>query len=221
MIISKNDISEIKPNGFIVIDGVNGAGKGTVIEKLKKYLEEKSTPAFFTREPGAGEFGKTIRELILNPKEKLPEITELFLFASDRSHHVANIMKPEIKKGNLVISDRYYYSTTAFQGYGRKVDLNLINQINSIAIQGFTPDFVLLLDLDPEEGLKRTKKIVDNERDAFEEEELNFHKRIRQGYLDTANELPEKFIIIDASKSAEEVWQEIEGIFDNYLKSIK
>ena len=219
MIIDIKQLKEIKNPKFFVVEGVNGAGKGTIIEKLKLYFADKNIDTLFTREPGAGDFGTAIRDLVLNPKEKLAEVTELFLFSADRSNHVAKIIKPVIDKKTTVISDRYYYSTISFQGYGRGINLDQIHSICNIAIQGLRPDLVLLLDVDAEIGLARTKKIREQGRDAFEEEKINFHKKIRKGYLELAKNLPEKFIIIDTNKNPDEVWEEVKSIFDILFKN--
>ncbi len=221
MLVKPSQIKSLKkPNGFIVIEGVNGAGKSSLLKKISKYLKSKKKQFLLTREPGSGALGKDLRELVLNNTEKLPPLAELFLFAADRNYHVNKIILPALKKKKLVISDRYYYSTTAFQGYGRKIDLKSINVINQLAIEDLQPDLVLLLDLDPLIGLQRNRK-SDKERDSFEEEELSFHQKIRQGFLKQAKSLPEKFVLIDASQSADQVWKNTKKILDLYLHQLK
>ncbi len=221
MLVKTSQIKTLKkPSGFIVLEGVNGAGKSSLLKKISKYLKSKNKQYLLTREPGSGSLGKDLRELVLNNTEKLPALSELFLFAADRNYHVNKIILPALKKNKLVISDRYYYSTTAFQGYGRKINLKSINIINQLAIEGLKPDLVLLLDLDPMIGLQRNRQ-SDKDRDSFEEEELSFHQKIRQGFLKQAKSLPEKFIILDASQSADQVWKSTKKILDLYLLQIK
>lgn len=220
MIVKPEDLKELtNSNGFIVLEGVNGAGKSTLVKKIAACLSEDKQDFFLTREPGSGEIGQVIRKILLDSKTTLPQLSELFLFAADRSNHVEKIIKPELKKGNIVISDRYYYSTIAFQGYGRKINLDTVNTINEIATAGLKPDFVILLDLDPKTGLIRNHADKPEERDSFEEEDLAFHQRIRDGFLELARSLPEKFIIIDASQSADKVWEETKLALNAYRKA--
>ena len=215
--INIDEVSGTKKNGFIVIEGVNGAGKSTIITKVQEHLSLNNIPAIFTREPGSGELGVIIRDIVLNSPEKIPELTELFLFAADRSQHVEKIIKPAIAENKLVISDRYYYSTIAFQSYGRGLNYDLVQQINQLAIQNTTPDLVILLDLEPDIGLQRNQVDPDKTVDNFECTELEFHQRIRQGFLKIAETLPENFIIIDANRSPEEVQQEVIKAIDCYV----
>ena len=210
--------------GFLVIDGVNGAGKSTLLARLAAYLTEAAVPFVQTREPGATNLGKQIRPLLLANEEKLSTLAELFLFAADRAEHVQKLILPALRERKLVLSDRYYYSTFAFQGFGREIDLELINSITSIAIAGVHPDLVLLLDLDPAEGLRRTKKRnsangaadVDN----FEKEELAFHTRLRRGYLEVAKQSAEPMVLLDGSMTPEEVWNQAKQFVDPWISAV-
>jgi dTMP kinase len=217
MITSLNQLSSIHPKGFLVLDGVNGAGKTTLLKKILQHLADNNKTVKATREPGATELGVNLRRLLLeNPHEQPCSLAEMFLFAADRAEHVNKLIRPAINRGELVVSDRYYYSTVAFQGYGRKLDLEMTYSINQIAIDGMLPDLVLLLDLDPAEGLKRTttRRTEDCGKDSFEREALEFHRAIREGFLEIARTAPEQFYLVDASKTPEQIWDEVKQIID-------
>lgn len=221
MLVNLADLKFENPAGFLVIDGVNGAGKGTLINAIKEYLESKKTKALFTREPGgSGDFGKSIRNILLSSDEAIDPLAEAFLFVADRAQHVSKVIKPALAGKMPVISDRYYYSTVAFQGYGRERDLNLLKSLNETAIQGIRPDLVILLDLDPQIGLSRNIS-GQKEQDNFEKPDLDFHNRIRQGFLEQAQNNPEKFLLINAEQNAAGVFNEAKKAIDLWLKALK
>lgn len=209
------------PSGLIVLDGPNGAGKTTLQNSLIEFLAEHGKQAIATREPGATELGKSIRELLLNQgAERMSELCETFLFAADRAEHVAKVVKPALEQGKWVISDRYYYSTLAFQGFGRGLDIDLLTSINMTAIAGAVPDLVLLLDIDAQLGLSRTRAREASgasENDSFEAEKLDFHKRLRNGFLELSHRLPEPFCVLDASKSPDEVFNSAKAMVEMLL----
>lgn len=213
------------PSGFIVIDGVNGAGKTTLQTKLAEFLSGKGIRSFLTREPGSTELGKKLREILLSStQEKLSTTSELLLFAADRAEHVEKVIKPKLAEQMAVLCDRYSYSTIAFQGYGRGLDLNLINSINQIATGGLTPDLLLLLDLDPALGLQRGKardKAAAACKDKFENEDLEFHTRIRNGFLQIAATIEEPCFVIDAAKGAESVFAQAKESIAAWLTAFK
>lgn len=209
--------SKIRNPRFIVLEGVNGAGKTTLQSRLAKYLRDRGENVICTREPGGTELGKGVRSLVLGSgRGNVVDRAELFLFAADRAQHVEEVIRPAIKSGKIVISDRYFYSTLAFQGHGRGINPDLIWNINKIAVDGLLPDLVLVLDLDPRTGLERNKKDAGSKDgpDSFEEEELSFHTRIRNGFLEVAKSRQESFIIIDANGSADSVWTSVKKICD-------
>ncbi|MCB9029508.1 MAG: dTMP kinase [Deltaproteobacteria bacterium] len=195
---------------FIVLEGVNGAGKSTLQRKIKEHFESSGHNVVCTREPGPEtKLGKTLRKVILESEPgTLSEIAELFLFSSDRNQHVREIIKPALERGEVVLCDRYFYSSIAFQGYGRGIDLDKIERISAIAIEDTLPDLVILLDLDPEVGLKRNNNADLVETDAFEKEDLAFQHRIRDGFLEIAKKYDQPFVVIDASQSPEKVWED-------------
>ena len=201
--------------GFIVFEGLNGAGKSSIIKEVEQRLIKNQIDYLLSREPGGSELGKKLRKILLESENKIPAISELFLFAADRHAHVKEIIQPAIDKKTLVISDRYYYSTAAFQGYGRGLNIEIVNIINKIAINGLKPDLVFFLDVDPETGLSRNKKL--NEKDNFEKEDLDFHNKIRKGFLEIANTYQENFFIIDANRSSNEVLSEVLSALSTYL----
>lgn len=211
------------PRGFIVLDGVNGAGKSTLQERLRDYIVAQGVAVSCTREPGSTELGRKIRALILDGSHTPPPVSELLLFGADRAEHVTNFILAEIAKRRCVISDRYYYSSIAFQGYGRGIDRKIIDSVNGVAIQGVLPDLVLLLDLDPREGLKRagSRAAGGADKDRLEGEELDFHRRVREGFLALSEQLSEPFVILDASRSADEVFARAKRAVDPLIKALK
>jgi len=217
------DSSNIKrKNGFLVLEGVNGAGKTSVKKHIVSELSKRKLPFVETFEPGDTPLGKTVRELLLGKERNIQSpIAELFLFAADRAEHIERVIGKALKENKLVICDRYYYSTTAFQGYGRGIDRNLIDDVNRNAVGNMLPDLVILLDLDPAIGLKRNQQSTSNQGtfsvDALEKEHLDFHIRIRNGFLDIAESTPEPFIVLDAARPKEAVLQDIDRILTHYL----
>ena len=222
MRVSPDTFSPTTCTGFLVFDGVNGAGKSTQLNRLLDYLKSKGINASSTREPGGTTFGATVRSLIMNEKEEaLTPLAETFLFAADRAHHVRSVIKPAIEEKRAIISDRYYYSTLAFQGYGRGLNLPELIQINEIAIANCKPDLVFLFDLDPQVGLERAASRNSAEHDSFEQEAIDFHTRLRDGFVDLSESLPEPFAVIDASLPEDEVWKNIKPFIDIWLAKLK
>ena len=222
MLLPLNRFNLKRQNGFIALEGVNGAGKSTVAEHIVNHFKKSNLPYIKTFEPGDTPLGSKIREAVLGPQRDIVSpVAELLLFAADRAEHVERVIKPALEKSQLVISDRYFYSTTAFQGFGRGLDRLLIENLNTMAVQNVYPDFVILLDIDPAEGLKRNKKAADSTTfsvDALEREELAFHQRIQQGFLKIAEQANEPFVIIDASQPRQLVLDNIDVILSQYLK---
>ena len=224
MLITQKSYSPSNSRGFLVLEGVNGAGKSTILKKLDEYVQSTGRKVTVTREPGATPLGVELRGLLLEGRAGKPApIAEILLFGADRADHVSKIIKPALSLKSVVLSDRYFYSTIAFQGYGRDLDKSKIDFVNKIAIDGITPDLVILLDLDASEGLKRTKKREagkDKASDTFEAEAISFHNKIRDGFLEIAKNSSEPFLVIDASKSADAIFSELQPTIDRWLSSL-
>ncbi len=200
---------------FITLEGTEGSGKSTVLERLKNWLMEEGHGVVLTREPGGSRLGRTLRSILLDIASKdLTGEAELFLYLADRAQHVQQVIRPALDEGMLVLCDRYADSTVVYQGYGRGLDPKLLHQFNEVAVRGLWPDLTLLLDIDPEIGLKRamSRNLAEgicNTEGRFEAEAMPFHHRIRDGYLAWAAVNRSRFAIIDASKSPDEVFEQV------------
>lgn len=205
------------PPRFIVLDGVNGAGKTTLQRRILEFLSSKGVDALSTREPGGSALGKHIRPILLERAAgEIAEVAELFLFSADRAEHVRSVIRPAVNANRVVICDRYFYSTLAFQGYGRGFSLKQIEEVSAIAVDGMYPDLVLLLDLDPLTGLKRNQIEAKLGTDAFENEDLDFHKRLHAGFLKVAETRPEPFIVLDANQTPDSLFASAREILLHY-----
>lgn len=206
--------------GFmLVFDGSNGAGKTTVIKGVEKYLILKGFDVLLTREPGGTPIGEKIREVILDPSTpEMCYMTELMLFGAGRAQHVQEKIMPALAEGKIVISDRFDAATFSFQHFARGIDLDTIIKINDLALAGFTPDMNIILDLDPKEGLKRVISRGEG-LDRLEDEKADFLAKARDGYLKQAAQSPNKFEIIDAAQSKEDVLSDVISIIDSLLES--
>lgn len=201
---------------FVVFEGIDGSGKTTQARLLYERLKRNKRAVIYTDEPGATLKGFQIRSLLLEKDgEDLDPVAEFFLFEADRAQHVSQIIKPNLEKGFDVICDRFSASTFAYQGYGRGLAAKYLWQMqraDAFARQGLEPDLYILLDLDPFRGLRRIK----GSKTRFEEEKIEFHKKIRRGFLRQARENPKKWFVVDASKPAEAIceiiWEKIEKI---------
>ena len=196
---------------FITFEGIEGSGKSTQIQMLKEFFEKKSLKAFFTKEPGSSEIGKEIRSILLNKENKIYPQTEIFLIFADRVQHVQEIIKPNLNEGKIVVSDRYYDSSVAYQGQREGISkIEIYELIENLDLP--TPDITFLLDLPANVGLKRAKNRASLDR--FESEEISFHEGVRQNYLDLQEQNFQRIVKIDATKSPNE-------IFSNIIKKIK
>lgn len=204
---------------LISFEGGDGSGKTTQVGLLERYLTERETKCVSTREPGGTELGKMMRRVLLEVrKEKIAPATELFLYLADRAQHVQDVIQPSLAGGALVLCDRFTDSTLAYQGYGRGVDLGVLRLLNRIASRGIVPDITFLFDCPVEMGLSRTKKRSPSRvADRFERERVEFHERVRQGFLELARAEPERILVLDASRPAAEIHTEIRKIVDQKL----
>jgi len=204
--------------GFMVVfDGSNGAGKTTVIKSIEKYLTSKGVDVLLTREPGGTPIGEKIREVILDPTTpEMAFMTELMLFGAGRAQHIQEKIIPALSAGKVDISDRFDAATFSFQHFARGIDIHTITKINDLALNGFSPNMNIILDLDPAEGLKRVQSRGEG-LDRLEDEKSDFLIRARNGYLKQAAQSPEKFTVIDAAQSKEAVLAEVISIIDDLL----
>ena len=195
---------------FITFEGGEGSGKSTQARVLHRRLLSMGISALLTHEPGGTPLGKEIRRRLKGEGESDPQ-TELLLFNASRAQLVAEVIRPALKSGTVVICDRFFHSTIAYQGYGRGLALDLIEAANNIATQGLEPDLIVLLDLPVEQGLSRKKL-----GDRFEREEIAFHQRVRQGYLEMARKDPRRWLVIDGSLPKKEIgrliWERVEQL---------
>jgi dTMP kinase len=170
---------------------------------VSEALQRAQQQVVDTREPGGTPLGKEIRKLVLEwPHEKISSRAELLLFAADRAEHVEKVIRPALNHGAWVLSDRYIFSTITFQGHGRGIERSWIDQANELATQGTLPDLVILLDLSVEEAAQRIRNRSDNGKDSFEQEALDFQRRIREGFLHCADSSPVPFLVLDATLPA-------------------
>ena len=199
---------------LIVFEGVEGSGKTTQTQLLLERLQGISSPAITTREPGGTSSGELIRNLILE-REDLTPIAELYLFNAARSLLVEQLVMPTLKKGIHVIMDRFIYSTVAYQSYGREIPLQVVETVNEIASHHIQPDIVILLDMPPEKALNRRP----DPQDRFERQALDFHTKIREGYLEMAQTNPKNWIVIPADLTPDQIasiiWERVEGLIRN------
>ncbi len=195
---------------FLVLEGCEGTGKSTVIKWLKIELEKKGYNVHLTREPGGNGslVAEKIRDIILDKNNNIFPETEALLFAASRAQHVREVIKPHLNKGEIVICDRFVYSSFAYQGGGRKLKVENIRKINELAINECLPDLILLLDLEPSIGLQR-KKQTRQDFNRLDDEILPFHQKVRETYLNLAQENPKLIIVINAEKPLEEVKKEV------------
>jgi len=201
---------------FISFEGIEGSGKTIQARLLDEFLRKKGYTVVLTEEPGGTQIGLKIRELLLSVEhQEMTSVAELMLYNASRAQLIKEVILPTIKKGAIVITDRFNDSTVAYQGYGRGIDLNLIDSIDRIVTAGLKPDITILLDLNVEVGLKRNRGI--HKADRLELEDKAFHKKVRNGYLEIAGKEPERIKLIDASKSIEEIHGEIVSIVMNFI----
>ena len=200
---------------FITFEGTEGSGKSTQAKLLFDYLKSQGNKVVLTREPGWGKLGKYIRELILDDQSiEIEPFAELCLFCADRAQHVIEFIKPKLDEGNIVICDRYSDSTFIYQGYGRELDINQVKQMADASRLNVVPDITFFLSLPVEVGLKRLEKR--NEITKMDNEPIEFHKRILEGYKKLI-EVEDRFIVIDANDNIDNIHQNIIHCLENKI----
>ncbi len=204
---------------FITVEGPDGAGKSTQIKLLTEYLEDKGCSVILTREPGGTNISEIIRNIILdNDNTEMASITEALLYAASRAQHVHEIIIPALNNGKIIICDRFVHSSLVYQGVGRNLGIDKVKHINDFAIQGVKPDITLFLDISPEVALKRKTK--SNKGDRLEQEDVSFHRKVYEGYLEIIKMFPNEIDVVDASGSINSIFNRIKLIVDKKL-SIK
>ncbi len=208
---------------FITLEGVEGAGKTTQIRLAAEFLQGLGHAVVVTQEPGGTPLGERIREILLNRGGfDISGEAEMFLFAAARAQHTDTVIRPALEAGKIVLCDRFSDATIAYQAYGRGLPLETVREICRLASRGLSPHLTLLFDLPVEEGLGRAlRRIAGREgnrrEDRFERETLDFHRRIREGYLAIARQEPGRVRVLDASKGIEPTRQEVRAILSAFL----
>ncbi|MCD4689291.1 MAG: dTMP kinase [Desulfuromonadaceae bacterium] len=207
---------------FITFEGIEGSGKTTQIATVAEFLRRQGHDVLTTREPGGCPIADAIREILLHPaNDALVDRAELLLYAAARAQHVAEIIQPALQAGRIVLCDRYTDATLAYQGYGRGLDLDLIEELNTLACADCRPNLTLVLDMPHETGLQRAlqRNSVENMTDEgrFEQESLDFHQRIREGYLALAKDAPQRIQVIDATGNPGQVSERLMSCLQKFL----
>ena len=208
---------------LISFEGLDGAGKSTQMNMLARWLEERHVPFIYTREPGGTPLGNEIRQLLLNrPDLSIVALAEAFLFQADRAQHFATLVIPALQEGKLVLTDRCFDASIAYQGYARGVDITLIEHLSLLATQGYKPDLTIFLDLDPKQVHCRTDIAHDQSglrevQTRFDTETEAFHQRVQEGFRALARAYPERIKVINASRTPEEIHKEIIALVEALL----
>lgn len=205
---------------FITFEGIEGTGKSTQIKLLADAFQKRGQESVITRQPGGSSLGAELRAMLLSSANtQITSQAELFLYLADRAQHIAEVVRPAVEAGKAVLCDRFADSTVAYQGYGRGLDPKLLHTLNEVAVNGCWPDLTVLLDIDPETGLRRA--VSRNMRQGtcasegrFEAESLDFHTRVREGYLTWAAINKDRIKIVDATGTVEEVFAKILAAVD-------
>ncbi|MDI9476836.1 MAG: dTMP kinase [Natronincolaceae bacterium] len=202
---------------FITIEGPDGSGKSTQVSHIKGFLEKKGYEVLLTREPGGTGIGEKIRQILLDKDHKeMSATTETLLYAASRAQHVEQVIVPALREGKAVLCDRFVDSSIAYQGKGRGLGPEAVTDINKFATQGLEPDITILLDIDPEVGLNRAK--ATKGADRLEQEKLDFHRRVYEGYRVLAYMYPDRIKVIDATKTVKEISEEIENKLSSVVR---
>ncbi|MEY4452357.1 MAG: hypothetical protein RIT51_35 [Actinomycetota bacterium] len=202
---------------FISFEGIDGVGKSTQADALETFVRSHGLDVVRTLEPGGTELGQEIRHLLLHRKGDVSPRAEALLYAADRSHHVATKIRPALEAGKVVIIDRYLDSSVAYQGAGRELETKEIRDLSLWATNGLLPNLTILLDLDPELARARRDN-TGTEPDRLEREKVEFFAAVRQGYLELAAAEPERFLVIDATSSKEQIQAQIQVRVAELLK---
>ncbi len=203
---------------FITFEGIEGCGKSTQAKLLTDNLRRAGYKVLFTREPGGPPISEKIRDILLDPEHsKMHRLTEIFLYMASRSQHTMQWIKPALEKGTIVICDRYYDSTYAYQGAARKIPRDIVHFINKVAINSVKPDITFLIDVPVKIGLKRIGKTADKKShtDRLENESDEFHKAVRKSYLELSKTQKDRIIILDGQDEISTLQRRVKNILSN------
>lgn len=205
---------------FITLEGGDGAGKSTQMNNIEKYFSERGYSCIRTREPGGTPIGEKLREILLDKENaEMEPVTEMMIYAASRAQHVREFIRPAIAEGKVVICDRFVDSSIAYQQYGRELGMQ-VTDVNNIAIDGLLPDITFWMDINPEAGRERIGKREDSELDRLESEKMDFHQRVYEGYKLLCEQKADRIKRIDATRSIEEMKDEIYGYLDELCARI-
>lgn len=203
---------------LITFEGIEGSGKTTQIELLHDHLKQKGYDVIKTREPGGTAFGEALRKIFLHENLNVLPLSELLIFMAMRAQHVEELILPALKNGKVVLCDRFMDASYAYQGYGRGIDLGIIETLNRLVTKGVRPNLTILLDCTAKKGLKR-KAAFNNVMDRFEQEDITFHRRIKDAYLKLSRKEPKRFLVIDGGKGIEAIEALIRKNVEHLLKN--
>ena len=196
---------------FITFEGAEGSGKSTQAALVIEYLKSKKLPVMLLREPGGVKISESIRQLLLDVKSAgMGDECETLLYMAARAQMVKEVLEPQLKASKIVLCDRFLDSTIAYQGYGNGIDIKTIEQLGLFATRGLTPDLTILFDIAPEKGLSRAGK----DKDRIESRSLDYHKRVRHGYLELSKKFPERIKVIKVDADVEEIFRRVKGHLD-------
>ena len=205
---------------FITIEGGDGAGKSTQMDNIQKYFENLGYKCLRTREPGGTPIGEKLRDILLDPANKeMTATTEMMIYAASRAQHVAEVIRPAIERGEIVICDRYVDSSVAYQAFGRDLG-EAVSDVNKYAVDSVMPDITFWMDIDPEAGRKRIGNRENSDLDRLEREKLDFHYKVYDGYKSICSKEPDRVKRIDATRTIEEIKDEIFGHLDELCSRI-
>ncbi len=204
---------------FITLEGVEGSGKSTLAERLVAHLRQEGNDVVLTKEPGGTPLSDRIRAILLDPQEEgMDPMAELFLYAASRRQHVVDVILPSLERGATVVCDRFTDATLAYQGFGRTLEIDRLRQLNDWATDSLHPDITVIFDIDEATGLDRARS-RNAEHDLFDEsrfegEDMAFHRRVREGYLALAEAEPERYAVVDAAGTIDEVYERMIGMLE-------
>jgi dTMP kinase len=212
---------------FITLEGIEGAGKTSQLQNIVSFLKTEGYECVTTREPGGTAIGEQIRRVLLDPSNAgLDPAAELLLYIADRIQHIRTVIEPHLKANRTVLCDRYFDATLVYQGYARGLDKSMIHKLHQLVCNNLQPDITLLFDLEPEVGLARAWRQIDNGgrtglESRFEQEKLDFHQKVRAGYLELARKSPQRVRIIDAGQDEKSVASAIRKELAEFVKTIQ